>query len=749
MKKFLFPARFAVLCSVLFSALCAPVLADDAPKNFIANGNFETDENADGAPDSWGAAKGPLSFQAEGTNHFARLTSEKPGQMAMIYRLISIPDGVKALELSWKQRITDLKPGKEAWFDARIMMEWKDAAGTKIKGAPSPPYSRKNTDGWVEKSIKFLMPEGAKQLEFMPALFQVQAGTFDLDDFVLKETDAAPVEADYKARTEAYEAKKAADALKRDAQLAKTVAANDGSLLPNGDLQELDKNGNPTGWGKAKEGSGISYETEGENRFLRLTSTEPFKMVLYYKPVMLPSTVKAIEIKWKQRTSNLKKGKENFHDARIMSDFINSGYKKFKGGPALASTKSNSDGWVEKSKSVLVPEGAAGIALMPALFMVETGTYDLDDFSIKPTEPEALIAAAAKAEEEAKRINLPYETPDTTKFPSPLHVVGNKILNKEGKEVWLQGVNIMSLDWNPQGERILLSTKVAIEEWKANIIRLAVKENYWFGKDSSQKDGGKAYRELVDATINLAANRGAYVLLDLHRYKAPQAEHADFWKDAATRYKDHPALVFDMFNEPHGTSWEVWKSGGFVPVKKEGVDETAFLTEEEKIKNNVGFRSIGMQGLLDAIRSTGAKNVVLAGGLDYGYDLSGIAKGFALDDKGGNGIIYGSHIYPWKKGYQEKVLVIADKYPILSGENGANTKKISFIPENQQEDAATWVPRFLGMVQKYHLHWTGFSFHPKASPILISDWDYTPTPEWGAFAKRALAGEKFPDTGLR
>jgi endoglucanase len=730
------------------SAIAIPSMAQapavpNSVTNIITNGDFQNDQNADGNPDGWGAPKGPLSYVTEGENRFARLTSQKPGQMAMLYRLITIPDGVKAVELKWKQRTTNLKPGKQAWFDARIMMEWKDAAGVKMKGAPSAPYARKDSD-WVEKSKAFLVPEGARTLEFMPALFQVNQGTFDLDDLVLTPTDPEPLIAAAKERAEAMAVKAAQDAEKRDAKLAKTVAA-DGSYFPNGDL-ETDANGDglPDGWSKPKEGSGVTYETEGNNRFLRLTQTEPFKMLLYYRPVMLPSTVKAVEFTWKQRISNLKPGKQNFHDARIMTDFINGSSKKVKGGPVLSSAKRNTEGWVEKSKSVLVPEGAAGIAMMPTLFQVETGTYDLDDLKVKAIEPGALIAEQSAAEEEKKRINIAYEAPDPTKFPSPLHVQGNKILNAEGKEVWLQGVNIMSLDWSPTGERVLLSTKVAIEDWKSNIIRLAVKEHYWFGKDASQKDGGKAYRELVDAVINLTANRGAYVLLDLHRYRAAKQEHADFWTDAATRYKNHPALIFDLMNEPHDTSWEIWQKGGFVPVKKQGVDETAFLSEEEKIKNNAGFRSIGMQGLLDAVRATGAKNVCLAGGLDYGYDLAGVTKGFALDDKGGNGLIYGSHIYPWKKGWQAKFLDAAAKYPILSGENGGNNKKMGFMPESQQEDAATWVPAFLGMVQKYKIHWTGFSFHPKASPVMISDWDYTPTPEWGAFAKRALAGEKFP-----
>jgi len=39
-----------------------------------------------------------------------------------------------------------------------------------------------STEGWVERSAKFLVPEGAKTLDFMPALFQVETGTFDLDD---------------------------------------------------------------------------------------------------------------------------------------------------------------------------------------------------------------------------------------------------------------------------------------------------------------------------------------------------------------------------------------------------------------------------------------------------------------------------------------------------------------------------------------------------------------------------------------
>ena len=114
---------------------------------------------------------------AEDGNHFLRLSAEKPGETILLYREFDLPAEVSAWELTWRQRITGLKPGKEPWYDARIMLEFKDAAGKKLSGKPSPPNTRKDTGGWVEKSVKFLAPPEALSLEFMPALFQVERGT--------------------------------------------------------------------------------------------------------------------------------------------------------------------------------------------------------------------------------------------------------------------------------------------------------------------------------------------------------------------------------------------------------------------------------------------------------------------------------------------------------------------------------------------------------------------------------------------
>lgn len=715
--------------------------AAEPPAAILTNGDFQTDADNDGTPDGWATAKGGVSYPTDGTNRFLRLASSKPDEMVMTYRQTRVPKGVAAIEMTWKQRTADLKTGKQPWFDARIMLQFKNAEGEKVAGSPAAPNTTKNSDGWVEKSTKFLVPEGAFFLELMPTLFQVKSGTFDIDDLVLKETDAAPLAAAAKAKADADAEKRAKNVDKRQAAAA-AKAGPGGELIANGNFQAEGKGDTPDKWGKLKDD--LSWQIEGENRFLRLASPAPGKMVMFYHAIDLPKDTKALEFKWSQRIGNFKRGKENYFDARIMFQFLDASGKKMTGDPSPAAASKNTDGWVEKSKSFLVPDGALSLVLMPALFQVESGTFDLDNLSLKPTDPAVLIAAAAERTAMERAAKVDPEAPNKAKWPQPLKVVGNKVVTVDGKEVWLQGVNIDSLEWNARGEQVMKSALVATDDWKSNVLRLPIQDKFWFGKDASQKNGGEAYRKLVDDIVTLAANRGAYVMLDLHRFRAPKREHIEFWKDVAAKYKEHPAVFFELFNEPHGTSWEVWRDGGFVEDNKASADEDNFLTPEEKALNKKGFHAVGVQALIDAVRGVGAKNIVVVGGLDWAYDLSGMAKGFTLDEKNGNGLMLAAHIYAQKRDWLGKVMVMADKYPIIVSECGANTKKFTFMPAESQEDAETWVPRFLGFIQKNRLHWTAFSLHPSSSPVLITDWKYTPSPEWGEPVKRALRGEQFP-----
>ncbi|MEZ6055635.1 MAG: glycoside hydrolase family 5 protein [Planctomycetaceae bacterium] len=707
--------------------------------SFAPEGTFERDQDGDGWPDGWAKVQPGGVWGEEEGNRYLSLRSTEPGKMVMLYQEIGIPVGVEAVEMTWKQRVTGLKVGQQSWFDARILMEFLDPQREKLSPSPSAPATRKDTDGWVEKSTTFLVPKGAKFLKFMPCLFQVQSGTFDLDDVVLRSVDPQPIRQAAEVAAAERLAKLTDQADARRNKAAKFLAEH-GSLIANGTFEaDVKGAGWPDTWPRLKQGG--SWEAEGDNHFLRLHAVEPNQLTMVYRTFDIPANVQALELTWKQRITDFKKGTSPWFDARILLEFHGIDGKKLSEKPSPPYTQKETDGWVERSTQFLVPKDALTLVMMPCLFQVQTGTLDLDDFVLKPIEAAPLRLAAEKRAAEVAARYVPPDEPNRAKWPLELKVVGNRVQNSSGKDVWLQGVNAGGLETLPQDKQPIKSLVVAIDEWKANCVRVPIKEEFWYGRSPYQSDSGKEYRETIDQMVTLAANRGAYVVIDLHRFRAPKQEHADFWKDFAAVYKNHPAVLFDIFNEPHGISWDVWKNGGFVG-NTEVQDESAFLGDEEKRKN-AGFESVGMQGLVNAVRSTGAKNIIIAGGIFWCNDLSGITKGYALDDPEGNGIMYSWHTYNWHTDWEGKMLAASEKYPIFLGEVGADIHKMDFIPADQQEDPYTWVPDMLGFIQLHHLHWTGWCLHPRATPLLISDWSYTPTPYWGIFAKSALSGKKF------
>jgi hypothetical protein len=518
------------------------------------------------------------------------------------------------------------------------------------------------------------------------------------------------------------------------------------SLLSNGDFEST-KDDKPTDWNLGK---GVTWEKEADNHFLRLKTPQPGEQVMVFRAVAIKPDVAALELSYKVRYEGIQRGKESWFDGRIMMNFKDADKNILQPGPKHPSFNGSSKEWKQHTQQFRVPPGATTLEMMFTLFNAKSGQIDFDDIRLTPIPVETVDAAERVAEEkEAARIAaLPkpkpqVAVPSADKLPPELHVVGNQLQTAAGQSVWLQGVAIPSLEWSGGGEHILESIGVAIKDWKCNCIRLPVRETFWSGKGPYQNDGGMKYRQLVDDAINLCAANGVYLVLDLHVFRAATEKHAAFWREIAPRYKNHPAVLFELLNEPHDISWDVWRDGGLVTDKKKG---DAATENKEKLTT---FTALGMQQLVDVVRQSGARNILIAGGLDWGYDLSGILAGHALDDRGGNGIVYSSHVYPWKSEWQGKFLDTAAKYPLFLGEVGADSQPMSFIPASRQEDPATWVPDMLGLIQTHKLNWTAWNFHPKSTPRVILDWDYTPTPFWGEYVKKALAGERFEMKKMR
>ena len=647
------------------------------------------------------------------------------GKMGMHFIPVFFPRGTKGAAISFEAKITDVQKGVQGWFDARMMTKFIDNQCKEVKGGPTIG-GWAGTKDWFEVKKTVEVPEKAQGIALMPCLFNVKKGAFQIRKLSVVAQKTFTEDPAEKAKREAAAAKKTASVENRKAK-AKDRLEKGGSLIP------------------AQNGP-----------YAKLVSTEPGKLVCAYKEYDVPSGVEALKMSWKWEVKNLKTGEKPWFDARVLFKFKDANGKEVK-NPSPVYVQKDTKGWQDRETSFLVPKEAVTFVVMPCLFQVKSGELEMTDVTCVATSAEPLHKAAAERERQAKARYVPDEPENRATWPKMVRVQGNRLVDTDGKEVWLQGVNAGGMETIPNGDQQVKSTVVAIDQWHANCIRLPINEAHWFGTGIySKNDGGKSFRDACDKIVRLAANRGAYVVIDLHRFRAPKAEHVAFWKDCAAHYKNHPAVLFDLFNEPHGISWEIWRDGGW--VGKQGQhDESAFLSSEEK-KKNQGFESVGMQALVDAVRSTGAKNVVIAGGLFWANDLTGIEseaiekgekKSFRLTDTTGNGIMYAWHTYHWHKGWG-RLLPVAAKHPIFLGEVGASPLGVmNFIPDNQQEDPYTFSPDMLGFIQKLRINWTGWCFHPKAAPVMIENWDYKPTPYWGEFAKRALAGEKFEMKRMR
>src|SRR5918912_1330121 len=102
------------------------------------------------------------------------------------------------------------------------------------------------------------------------------------------------------------------------------------------------------------------------------------------------------------------------------------------------------------------------------------------------------------------------------------------------------------------------------------------------------------------------------------------ADHAPAaLKAIANAFKNDPNTFIGLQSEPHAITWACWKNGGS--------------------SCNLGYTALGMQGALDAVRSTGATNVVSIPGIDYANNLTGWLANKPSDPL--NQLVAEAHIY--------------------------------------------------------------------------------------------------------
>jgi hypothetical protein len=324
--------------------------------------------------------------------------------------------------------------------------------------------------------------------------------------------------------------------------------------------------------------------------------------------------------------------------------------------------------------------------------------------------------------------------------PGGYYVKGNTVCTALGKAHLFHGVDRPSLEWSPIGQNLSAPDFQLMASWQANVVRIALNQDFWLAGSSATPnklyDAGYPY--LVDSAVNWAESAGMDVILDLHwsdtgvlggcdpmgncQQSMADVNSITFWTEVATRYKDDGRVLFELYNEPHDVTWDVWKGGG---------------------SSGKGWTAVGMQQLYSAVRAAGADNLVVIGGLNYAFDLSGVPSNRIE----GYNILYATHPYnesgkgpaSWDRSWG--FLTATD--PVVVTEFGDSSMVTT--DGGVSACASAYSQELITYADAHGASWTAWAWFPGgcAFPSVIAGWDGTPNAP-GMVVKTALLGYHDP-----
>lgn len=220
----------------------------------------------------------------------------------------------------------------------------------------------------------------------------------------------------------------------------------------------------------------------------------------------------------------------------------------------------------------------------------------------------------------------------TPSVVGPLSTSGNAIFQANGAPFIPRGVVLNGLETSPTASTVTQQAVIQAKAWGANFIRLPLGEQFWLSSNCNYSPG---YQAEVSQVVNWITSLGMVALLDLHtntvqgcepdkpHNMADELQSPTFWSQVAAQYKSNPLVAFDLYNEPHNITNQVWLDGG--------------LTVDVYYPFQA-YQAAGMQQLYYSVRNTGAKNLIFISGLNW-------ANNPPSQLVSGNNIVYAAHAY--------------------------------------------------------------------------------------------------------
>lgn len=287
-------------------------------------------------------------------------------------------------------------------------------------------------------------------------------------------------------------------------------------------------------------------------------------------------------------------------------------------------------------------------------------------------------------------VSMPYVSgnsvyiTDVSGHKSPLHFRGTQIPSVFNSGTWNNGTAIATT--------FTLQAFNAITSWKMNILRIPV---------AAYRYQLTNYMMLLDQVVQQANQAGLYVVLaNFEDNRAGMgsvgnglldAKGLSFWQYIAQHYAGNPMVMYDLINEPKNVNYNDWLNGNVSGV-------------------------VGMQQAVNAIRSAGGNQIIIAEAIDQAPYFSGFTS-FITDQN----IMYSMHNYfkttalrtqsganSWDSYFGN----LAASYPMYIGEWAflPNANYPSFCSGLDAISGTALVNQFMNYMDQKNINWSGWAF---------------------------------------
>ena len=307
-----------------------------------------------------------------------------------------------------------------------------------------------------------------------------------------------------------------------------------------------------------------------------------------------------------------------------------------------------------------------------------------------------------------------------------LHVVGNQLRDASNNRVFLHGVNYSGAEYaciqgwgvfdGPSNDAMVSGMK----SWNINVVHLGLNEDCILGINGAPAAySGSNYMNAIVAYVNRLHAQGIYAEVSL-MWAAPGTQQAkghpaildqDHSPAAlaaiANAFKSDPKTMIGLQSEPHNIGWACWRDGGS--------------------SCSVGYAALGMQAALNAVRGTGATNVVTASGIDWANNLTQWLTYRPTDLL--NQLAAEAHVYDFNtcgsvSCFDSQMGPVAASVPLVFGEIGDTSCANTYVP-----GFFSWMEAHVSGEMAWVWDLWGDCFQ------LISDFSGTPRGAYGSFVK--------------